>query len=549
MEITWFTKLLTDLERNNLNGIELRTAGEQIFKSLFQGRVGSLFTFARSKVSQNSGLRIRIVISSGILSRLPWEFLYDDKFIAIYSNTPIVRSVPDALVDRNKRIIRKLKILVIISSPNDKGTLNVDREIRYMKSELADLESLGLLELSFLKNTTIDRLQKTLKNDFDIFHFIGHGEFDESAGKGSIVLEDDSGSSKNYDGETLASLLSEANVKLAILNACDTARSAESGYLLGVAHSLLRGGVPTVIAMQFKIPDMAAILFTKQFYGELAERDTIEVAITKARQYMAGNLGIDTKDWGTPVIYETVLDDFLFSPKATRKPSSSLRERTARSLGGVAVSRATRAGGRSRSQVVGICDINSLLIDLNILTKKMNNAQKYFSFQVLPSYYSADIFSIFNNTQYCDFVKASPRLRRLFDRHRELGLKTIIGITQNLITDERWSNLFSVSDNASSRSISLISTFILEEYSLKAHRSLEEAVMSLIVGEIAAIFGNIEYHEVTNGCAMDFCRKREDIIHYLRNPIIEPSCKAKLDDVELALSLESLLETIRSKRR
>ena len=72
----------------------------------------------------------------------------------------------------------------------------------------------------------------------------------------------------------------------------------------------------------------------------------------------------------------------------------------------------------------------------------MNREQSYFTFKVLPSYYSADIFSFLDDTLYCDFVKAFPRLINLLDKHRELKLETIVGITQNLITDEGWNNFF-----------------------------------------------------------------------------------------------------------
>jgi len=521
-----FANIIKMLDDDSINGNELRNLGARIHKSLFGREIATLFSTAQRDLPPDIGLRININIRPPILNRLPWEFLYDKQFLAIQFKTPVIRKIPVIIRKiKKKKVSKKLRVLVVVSNPKDQKQLNVQREIDYIRSQLAELGK-EYLEIELLKNAKKDELENSLRTQFDVFHFIGHAEFDQSSKKGFIVLEDENHTSKNYDSEVLSAILNEGGVRIAILNACDTARSAENGYMLGVAHSLLNGGIPVVVAMQFKIPDMTSILFTKRFYAEMARGEQITTALTRARQTIAGDTSLVRKDWGIPVLYALDPENLIFhthrplpvkTPLLIRRPSS----------------RATR--------VIGICDINSFLINLESVTEKMNSVQNYFKLVVIPAFYSAEMFTTRDDRTFCDFEKAELQLKELFDKYKQAGLKRIMGATQNLITSEGTSNLFAVTGR---KGISLISTFNLEDYALKANKTLEKTVMYLILGDLAVAYGNLSYHNETRSCLMDYCYHRDDIIKGLENPRLDESCQSKIRDNGLLSVLNKLLKIL-----
>ena len=69
-----------------------------------------------------------------------------------------------------------------------------------------------------------------------------------------------------------------------VLNGCDTARPGSvSQPVAGAAAGLMLAGLPAVVAMQHRISDQAAILFTEAFYTTLARGAGIEEAVIEGR--------------------------------------------------------------------------------------------------------------------------------------------------------------------------------------------------------------------------------------------------------------------------
>lgn len=532
----WLEGMMNKLDQDLADGHELRIFGEHLYKSLFTDDVGALFHRAKSNLPPNTGLRIEINTNNPIVNRLPWEFLFHTpRFLAIYTETPVMRKLPTLELNLTTKKIKKLRILIVISNPSDHATLNVQQEIGYIKSEFKDLIRRGRVELNILPQVTLEKLETALRSQYDIFHFIGHAGLDQSSQKGMIVLEDKKQYSKDYDGEVLAAVLKNSGIRLAILNACDTAKPSENQYMLGVAHSLLQGGIPMVIGMQFEIPDQTAIGFTKRFYSEIINGESVSAALTKTRQSISGDTGMDKKDWGIPVLYTVDPQNLIFEAGSNvrqKTQSSNLRQKK---LSLRTLSKSTN--------VIGICDINSLLIDLDSIVMELNSLQKYFHFKVIPGFYSVEMFTKYQSRKYLDADKTAQELKPLFKKYKDIKLKTIIGITQNLIKDDEYSDLFTTA--YPDLRISVISTYHLAEFAKKANRRLEHAVMYLILGELAAIYEKkIDYHDKTNVCLMDFCSNRGDIIKGLREPRLDNSCKNKISDRHLREALLKLLDYI-----
>ena len=114
-----------------------------------------------------------------------------------------------------------------------------------------------------LENPTFSELTETLRgDDWHVLHYMGHGAFDPHASQSVLVLPAPDGTSTRLSAERLAQVVRDVeSLRLVVLNACDTGRTPGSDEqpFTGLAHALVRGGVPAVIAMQLPIPDRAAI--------------------------------------------------------------------------------------------------------------------------------------------------------------------------------------------------------------------------------------------------------------------------------------------------
>ncbi len=88
-----------------------------------------------------------------------------------------------------------------------------------------------------------------------------------------------------------------------MLNGCDTARPGSvSQPVAGAAAGLMLAGLPAVVAMQHRISDQAAILFTEAFYTTLARGAGIEEAVIEGR--MAIHLqDRRSLEWITPALF------------------------------------------------------------------------------------------------------------------------------------------------------------------------------------------------------------------------------------------------------
>jgi Concanavalin A-like lectin/glucanases superfamily/CHAT domain len=110
-----------------------------------------------------------------------------------------------------------------------------------------------------------------------------------------------------YLGQLMAD---ELSLQLAVLNACEGARAGAEDPFAGVAASLVKSEIPSVIAMQFEITDDAAILFAGGFYSALARGAPVDAALAAARKAIWANY--NDIEWGTPVLFMRVPDGKIF---------------------------------------------------------------------------------------------------------------------------------------------------------------------------------------------------------------------------------------------
>jgi TonB family protein len=291
--------------------------GGKLFGALFTGElIAQLRGSVEQSLNNDRGLRIRLRLTDvPELADLPWEFLYDsaqNHFLTTSTETPLVRflDLPQRIAP--VRATLPLRVLVVIASPKNLKRLDAEGEWQRLQDALADLLRGGHIVLERLPSATIDALRLRARGaPFHIFHFIGHGGFDIVAEDGVLQFEDENGMSYPVRGEMLGMQLHDhRSLRLAVLNACEGARSSRQDPFSGVAQSLLQQRVPAVIAMQFEISDAAAKVFAREFYCAIAEGNPVDAAVCESRKALFNEeFG---QEWATPVLYMRSHEGQLF---------------------------------------------------------------------------------------------------------------------------------------------------------------------------------------------------------------------------------------------
>jgi len=307
---------------------EMNTAkafGAALFDAVFTGDVKACFRSSLDEVRrQNAGLRIRLRLGDPSVADLPWEFLYNrsvNRFIALSVHTPLVRYMD--LPERIQPIAVKppIRVLVMISSPSDFPPLDVEAEWAQLNDSLADRIAAGQIAIERLAGASLESLQHRLRREsYHIFHFIGHGEFDQALQEGVLILESENKRGHKVDSQFLGMLLHDhESLRVAILNACEGARTSRTDPFAGSAQSLVQQGIPAVIAMQFEIANDVAGRFAHEFYGALADGYPIDASLTEARKsiFAAGR----EVEWGTPVLYLRAPDGRIFDIDSSAPPA------------------------------------------------------------------------------------------------------------------------------------------------------------------------------------------------------------------------------------
>lgn len=290
--------------------------GGALFDSVFRDEV--LVAWSRSldvARERNHGMRLRLRLADApALAGLPWEFLYDrrgKRFFAQSDRTPIVRYLDVPNPPRPLAVDGPLRILVIISSPHDLAELDVDREWNEISTALAEKQAAGLVVVDRLAHPSLTELQRWLRRrDVHVLHFVGHGDFDERTGDGVLAFCDQNDRSIRVTSAQLGTHVRDHDpLRLVVLNACQTATTDNVDAYSGMAQGLIQQEAAAVVAMQFPITDGAAIVFTEEFYGALADGEPVDQAVTSARKAMLADY---TREWATPVLFLRAPDGRVF---------------------------------------------------------------------------------------------------------------------------------------------------------------------------------------------------------------------------------------------
>jgi hypothetical protein len=303
----------------------LERGGSALFQALFPMKVMRIYVAAQARLGENEGLRLRLHLPPELIG-LPWELLYyPPDFLCLDLSSPVVRFL--ALPDPPKPLAVEppLRLLHLIAAPVDQPRLDVQGETDQIQRALAGLVDKGKVEILPGRPGRISTLQDQLRQGCHILHFSGHGGF--SGEEGYLIFEDEQGYGQQVTPDLLAKYLKNPSIRLAVLNACESATAGTGDAFSSMAAALIqKAGLPAVIAYQQAMPDSSAIAFAAEFYAALADGYPVDAAVTEGRKAVLNELGeawCERLDWATPVLYMQAPDGYIMAVKGQEQPAGS----------------------------------------------------------------------------------------------------------------------------------------------------------------------------------------------------------------------------------
>ncbi len=280
------------------------------------------------------GHRVLLTLASDSADFLirPWEMLRDSRGPLALRGLTLRRrllrdSAPAPVVQGSNQPVLPLRLLLIVSRPEDTGFIDPRTSVRPVLDALAGLGQTGQREgdairLDFCEPPTLPELQRRLSaardagRPYHIVHFDGHGQYYPRTGVGALCFEDDQGRTHLVPGRDLGDLLSAQRVPLVLLEACRGAQVSDRPVFGAVAPALLQAGVGSVIAFSHSVHVEAAKLVCERLYQALVAGRSIGAALDAARGALRANPKrwlstepdpetVQLQDWLIPQLYQS----------------------------------------------------------------------------------------------------------------------------------------------------------------------------------------------------------------------------------------------------
>ncbi|MEZ4861965.1 MAG: CHAT domain-containing protein [Caldilineaceae bacterium] len=307
-------------ESNAAGAAELEAVGKKLFTALFPPPIlGLLQSSYRMAYEQRARLRIRLQLTNvPELTSLPWEYLYDpsrNEFLALVLHSPLVRYTQLLHHVLPFKVKPPLRMLVIIASPEGYPPINRERQWFTLLDTLDYLALEGHLLIERLMKPTLLDLQRRLRQgDCHLLHFIGYGTTEPFTRDGVLAFEDEMGRARLINGEHLGALLRDHfPLRLVTLCAADAERTSSDNPFIQTAQSLIRRGMPAVVALRSALHEERMVQFLNTFYPAIVNYTPLDIAITEVRRTLQS--GAQDHSWGTPVLITRIPDGQLFTTK------------------------------------------------------------------------------------------------------------------------------------------------------------------------------------------------------------------------------------------
>jgi len=267
-------------------------------------------------------VRFRLDAAAAELHALPWELLQEGQaMLAAQSDTPFSRYLPIALPWGGEVKERPIRVLVVISNPDDLQAkyelpqADVALERKALEDGLAGVGP-DKISVEFMDApVTLERLEEALRKGYHILHFLGHGAFSAKRGQAALYMQDAEGHAKRVLDDEFVSMLARQGVqlRLVVLAACQSATRSSADAFLGLGPKLVSVGVPAVVAMQDFVTVETARKFSGAFYKRLLEHGQVDLAVNEARSAL---LTAGRPDAAVPVLFMRLKSGQLWGSEA-----------------------------------------------------------------------------------------------------------------------------------------------------------------------------------------------------------------------------------------
>ncbi|AFZ61268.1 CHAT domain-containing protein [Anabaena cylindrica FACHB-243] len=334
-------QLLVIAHNNQLDRQQPRQIGEALFDSLFDPVLRQDFInfYVKAVQQETQLLRIELDIDEEEIpeiAALPWEFLClpedaNQGTVWLATDPNLVFSRRRALWNPAQPIQlatgEKLRIALAISAPKDLPSVEYAEIQEYLEA-LANEQSEDIELLSIVNPATPTAINELLEQKPHIFHFIGHGRFENEAGEkvGQIALVRKVLNKASWvDAQFFAGLFVHIpRPGIVILQACEGGMQSESEAFRGVAAKIVGQNIPVVLAMQYEVANAIASVFSSEFYRRLGKGEPVDIAAQKGRYTIGLETQYKNRDFATPVIFMNVQDGYLFTTKETSSDDKNI---------------------------------------------------------------------------------------------------------------------------------------------------------------------------------------------------------------------------------
>ena len=313
--------------------------GRALWAALFPGGAHN-GVYAAIRDHLNAGGRCLLTLASDSPAFLirPWEMLRDAKGPLALRGLTLRRRLPGNPTQAAFQLGLPLRVLLIVSRPEDTGFIDPRTSTRPVLDALA--QTPGGVEVDFCEPPTLPELERQLaaarreRRPYHIVHFDGHGQYLPETGVGVLCFEGPEAAGRKTElvaGRRLGDLLSRLQVPLVLLEACRGAQVSDRPIFGAVAPALLQGGVGSVVAFSHSVHVRAATLLVERLYRELVAGASVGEALEEARAALHADrkrwltLGpdaetLDLQDWPIPQLYQAGADPVLVPGGAAPGP-------------------------------------------------------------------------------------------------------------------------------------------------------------------------------------------------------------------------------------
>jgi len=254
--------------------------------TLLNGDKNKLRTLISQKLSEGE---IHLILNiHKDLDSLPFEMMYDNRFITLNSPVHIMRQGGD-----NHTAItipdRPLRILFMACSPDnvpENARLSYEKEEEFIYTAAQRLP-LALRVVDFGSLSALqDELNRSLfvEGDikYDVVHISCHGAIDRELGP-VLYMEDEMGYPDKVTPGRLWEILRDFPPRVLFLSACSTARYDSNHNSGSFARRMNQQGIPFCLGWNNPVGDSQASFFAASLYEHCANGMSIEKSIQNAR--------------------------------------------------------------------------------------------------------------------------------------------------------------------------------------------------------------------------------------------------------------------------